>query len=58
MNPIDFVILGILVLILGFAAWCIYKSKKNGKKCIGCPDNCACSKGNCGGGCSGCQDCK
>ena len=30
----------------------LYKAKKSGKKCIGCPDS-----GGCSGGCSGCQGC-
>jgi len=55
MNAIDFVILGIIVVILGASAWFIYRSKKNGKKCIGCPDSCACSSGNCSGGCGSCK---
>ena len=47
----NIIIIAILVLILGFAAWYIYKSKKSGKKCIGCPDGASCS-GHCGG-CNG-----
>lgn len=40
----------ILVLILGGAAWYVYKAKKRGVKCIGCPDGAACS-----GHCTGCS---
>ena len=54
MELIDYVLLAVVVIILGLAGWYIYKAKKNGKKCIGCPDSCACSSGNCSGGCSGC----
>lgn len=38
----------ILIIIIGLAALYIYKAKKSGKKCIGCPDGCSCSskKGN------------
>ncbi len=54
MGPIDFLIIGILAVIVGAAVFAIYRSKKKGKKCIGCPDSCACSSGNCSGGCSGC----
>ena len=56
MGLIDYVIIALVAAILGFACWFIYKSKKSGKKCIGCPDSCACSAGNCGCGCSGCRE--
>ena len=55
MNVTDMIVVAVIALILGGAVWFIYRSKKNGKKCIGCPDNCACSGGNCGG-CTGCSD--
>ena len=55
MNWVDFIIIAIVVIIAGLAIFAIHKSKKSGKKCIGCPDSCACSAGNCGGGCSGCK---
>lgn len=55
MGPVDYLILGLVAAILVLAGWYIYRSKKQGKKCIGCPDSCACSSGNCSGGCSGCQ---
>jgi len=51
----DFLILGIIAAILTLSGWYIWRAKKKGKKCIGCPDSCACSSGNCSGGCSGCQ---
>jgi len=47
----------ILVLILGGAIFYIVKSKKSGKRCIGCPDSGTCGKSNnvsCQGGCSCC----
>jgi len=31
-----------LVIILGIAVFYVYKAKKSGKKCIGCPDGCSC----------------
>ena len=40
--------LGIMGLILGGAAGYIYKAKKKGVKCIGCPQGSKCS-GNCPG---------
>jgi hypothetical protein len=49
------IIIGILVLILGGAAFYIYKAKKSGKKCIGCPNGSTCS-GHCGSCGCGCQD--
>lgn len=50
----DFIIIAILVVILGAAALYLYKAKKRGAKCIGCPDGAKCS-GNCdrcSGGCN------
>ena len=47
MEFIDYVIIGVIAVILGLAGFAIYKSKKSGKKCIGCPDSGCCS-GNCG----------
>ena len=44
----DYVILGIIVLAVCLAIYYIVKSKKNGKKCIGCPYS-----DGCGGSCSG-----
>jgi LPXTG-motif cell wall-anchored protein len=44
----NLIILVLLGLILGGAAGYVYKSKKKGVKCIGCPDG-----SKCGGACSG-----
>ena len=41
----DIIFTVILAAILGSAAWYVYKAKKRGVKCIGCPVE---------GGCSGC----
>lgn len=46
MNITDFVVLAVILLIVGLAGFYVYRAKRNGKKCIGCP--CA---GNCGGKC-------
>ncbi len=43
----NIIIIAILVIILGLAAVYIYKAKKSGKKCIGCPESSSCSKGSC-----------
>ena len=50
MQPVDFLILGIIALVIGFAGFAIYRSKKAGNKCIGCPDSKHCS-----GHCAGCS---
>ena len=50
----DIIIVGIIVIIVGFAAFYVYKAKKSGRKCIGCPDGCSCDSkgGTCNCGCS------
>ena len=45
----DIIIVAVLILILGGAALYVYKAKKRGVKCIGCPDG-----GSCAGKCAGC----
>lgn len=50
MGPIDYLVVLIIVLIIGGAAFYIYKAKKSGQKCVGCPHSKTCSSG----GCSGC----
>lgn len=40
----DLIPIIIIVLIIGGASLYIIKSKKSGKKCIGCPYNSTCSK--------------
>ena len=49
----DFIIIAVILAILGGAAWYVYKAKKSGKKCIGCPDggSCSCGCGSCDCGC-------
>lgn len=49
----DIIVIAVLVLILGAAAFYIIKAKKSGKKCIGCPDS-----GACNGSCSSCGGCR
>jgi len=44
----DFIVIAILAVVVGFAARYVYKAKKNGAKCIGCPAGgscCTCEKG-------------
>ncbi|MBQ8528960.1 MAG: FeoB-associated Cys-rich membrane protein [Clostridia bacterium] len=58
MSPIDFVVIGIILLIIGSATAYIIKAKKSGKKCIGCPDSATCqSRSVCSGNCSCCRGC-
>ena len=51
MGLIDYAIIAVVVLILGAAGAYVYKAKKSGKKCIGCPDSGSC----CANGCKGCS---
>lgn len=48
----NLIIVAIVILLVGCAAGYIYKSKKRGVKCIGCPD-----APTCGGNCAGCSGC-
>ena len=48
----NIVLLALLGVILGGAAGYVYRAKKKGGKCIGCPDGAKCS-----GQCSGCCGC-
>ncbi len=45
-----YIALAIIVIIVGLAACYVYRSKKRGAKCIGCPDCKTCASK----GCSGC----
>ncbi len=45
------IIVAIVAVIVAAAAFYVYKAKKSGKKCIGCPDACSCQNKN---GCCGC----
>lgn len=44
------ILVAILLAVVGGAAYYIYRAKKNGSKCIGCPDAKSCS-----GHCAGCS---
>lgn len=52
MEPIDFIVIAVITLIVGGASYYIYRAKKSGRKCIGCPDSKTCS-----GSCSSCSCC-
>ena len=48
----DIIVGLILLLILGGAAFYVYRAKKSGQKCIGCPNSGSCGKaGGCTCGC-------
>lgn len=49
MGMADWIIIGILVIVIGAAILYIRKAKKSGAKCIGCPDGGSCAAKNCGG---------
>lgn len=45
----DFIVVGILLLLVGAAVFYLWKEKKKGTKCIGCPSAGCCSGKTCGG---------
>lgn len=44
----DFILIGILLIIVGSAIFYIVKAKKSGVKCIGCPAAGQCQGKSCG----------
>lgn len=52
---INYIIIGIILIIVVAASLYVYKAKKNGKKCIGCPDGCSCGTKNKKSSCSCCD---
>lgn len=46
----DYIIIAIILCIVGGIAFYLYKAKKRGDKCIGCPYAKQCG-GKCSGGC-------
>ena len=55
MEFVDIIIVIVIAAIVGASVYAIYRSKKSGKKCIGCPDSGSCASGGCSGHCSGCN---
>ena len=45
----DLIVILVIAAVLGGAGYAIYRSKKSGRKCIGCP-----SSGCCDENCAGC----
>ncbi|MBQ7038438.1 MAG: FeoB-associated Cys-rich membrane protein [Clostridia bacterium] len=45
----NYIIIAALVVVIGLAAWYVYKQKKSGKTCIGCPysDSCSSKENGC-----------
>ncbi len=39
----DIIVIAIIVIIVGLASLYVYKSKKSGQKCIGCPYSSSCN---------------
>lgn len=61
----DLIVIVILAVIVLLAAGYIYKEKKSGKTCIGCPHSGQCashsrgaSAGKCSGNCGSCGGCR
>ena len=50
MTPVDILAIAVIVLTVGGAGFYIIRSKKKGKKCIGCPDSARCN-----GECASCH---
>ena len=50
MNPVDYILIAVAIAIVGGAALYIYRAKKRGQKCIGCP-----SANQCSGQCAKCS---
>ena len=42
MGFVDYIILAVVVLIVAVAAFFIYRAKKSGQKCVGCPHSKTC----------------
>lgn len=55
MNTIDYIIIGIVASLLVLAVIYVLRTKKKGKKCIGCPSS---NGGSCNGSCAGCSAAK
>lgn len=51
MGLVDYCIIGVVLLLLGLITAYILRSRKMGRKCVGCPHSCDC--GSCSGNCGG-----
>ena len=43
----DILILLVVAAVVALAGWYVYKAKKNGQKCVGCPNSKTCGSKNC-----------
>ena len=43
----NLIIIALVAVIVALAGAYVYKEKKKGKKCIGCPEGSKCASGNC-----------
>ena len=43
----DILILLVVAAVVALAGWYVYKAKKNGQKCVGCPHSKTCGSKNC-----------
>lgn len=43
----NIIIIAVVIIIVGLASLYIYKAKKSGQKCIGCPYSKSCGSGKC-----------
>ena len=48
----DLILIFVIALILGLVIVYLWRAKKKGVKCVGCPDS-----GSCSGKCAGCSGC-
>ena len=53
---VNLILIVIIGAVVGLAAGYVWKAKKQGRKCIGCPDSGTCS-GTCSGNCGSCCGC-
>ncbi len=53
----NIIVIAIVVIIVALAAFYIYKAKKSGQKCIGCPYSRECGSNKNANSCSGCSGC-
>ena len=52
----DLIVIAILAVVLGLAVRYIYKEKKSGARCIGCPHSKSCASAKSGGCSCGCGE--
>ncbi len=53
----NIIVIAIVLIIVGLASYYIYKAKKSGQKCIGCPYSRECGSNKNSNSCSGCNGC-